>query len=53
MPLLPTRLTYSEIGERLFISRDTVKTQATSVYHKLGASSRNDAVDRMTELGLI
>jgi LuxR family maltose regulon positive regulatory protein len=51
VPFLPTRLTYSEIGEKLFISRHTVKTQATSVYRKLGASSRNEAVDRMTELG--
>jgi len=53
VPLLPTRLTYSEIGEKLFISRHTVKTQATSVYRKLGASSRNEAVDRMMELGFV
>ena len=37
VPLLPTHLTYPEIGERLFISRHTVKTQAGSVYRKLGA----------------
>jgi LuxR family maltose regulon positive regulatory protein len=53
VPLLPTRLTYSEIGERLFISRHTVKTEATSVYRKLGASSRKEAVDRLVELGLL
>lgn len=53
VPWLPTRLTYSEIGEKLFISRHTVKTQATSMYHKLGASSRTEAVDRMIELGLV
>jgi LuxR family transcriptional regulator, maltose regulon positive regulatory protein len=53
VPWLPTRLTYSEIGEKLFISRHTVKTQATSMYHKLGASSRSEAVDRMIELGLV
>jgi len=40
VPLLPTHLTYPEIGERLFISRHTVKTQAGSVYRKLCASSR-------------
>jgi LuxR family maltose regulon positive regulatory protein len=53
VPMLPTHLSYPEIGERLFISRHTVKTQAGSVYRKLGASSRREAVDRITELGLI
>jgi len=53
VPLLSTHLTYPEIGERLFISRHTVKTQASSVYRKLGASSRKEAVDRIAELGLI
>jgi len=53
VPLLPTHLSYPEIGERLFISRHTVKTQAGSVYRKLGASSRKEAVERMAELGLI
>ena len=41
VPLLPTHLTYPEIGERLFISRHTVKSHASSVYRKLGASSRS------------
>jgi LuxR family maltose regulon positive regulatory protein len=53
VPLLPTRLTYSEIGESLFISRHTVKTQASSIYRKLGVSSRKEAVDRLLELGLL
>ena len=53
VPLLPTHLTYPEIGERLFISRHTVKTQAGSVYRKLGASSRKEAVERIIELGLL
>ena len=53
VPLLPTHLTYPEIGERLFISRHTVKTHAGSVYRKLGASSRKEAVERIIELGLI
>ncbi len=52
VPLLPTHLTYPEIGERLFISRHTVKTHAGSVYRKLGASSRAEAVERIKELGL-
>jgi LuxR family transcriptional regulator, maltose regulon positive regulatory protein len=52
LPLLGTRLSFREIGERLHVSRNTVKTQAIAVYRKLGVSSRNDAVDRAAELGL-
>jgi LuxR family maltose regulon positive regulatory protein len=53
LPLLTTHLTFREIGERLFVSRNTVKTQAISIYRKLGASSRGEAVARATELGLV
>jgi LuxR family maltose regulon positive regulatory protein len=52
VPLLSTHLTYPEIGERLFISRHTVKTHAGSVYRKLGVTSRAEAVERIRELGL-
>ena len=37
----------------LFLSRNTVKTQVISIYRKLGVSSRNEAVDRLVELGLL
>jgi LuxR family maltose regulon positive regulatory protein len=50
---LPTHLSFREIGERQFISRNTVKTHALSIYRKLGASSRSDAVRRAQEIGLI
>jgi LuxR family transcriptional regulator, maltose regulon positive regulatory protein len=53
LPLLPTHLTFREIGERLYVSRHTVKTQAISVYRKLGVSSRSEAITRMHELGLL
>jgi LuxR family maltose regulon positive regulatory protein len=53
LTLLPTHLTYREIGERLYVSRNTVKSQATSVYRKLGVSSRSEAIDRVQELGLL
>jgi LuxR family maltose regulon positive regulatory protein len=53
LPLLVTHLSFPEIGERLYISRHTVKTQAISVYRKLGASSRSQAIDRASELGLL
>jgi LuxR family maltose regulon positive regulatory protein len=53
LPLLSTHLSFREIGERLFVSRNTIKTQAISVYRKLGVSSRSDAIARAGELGLL
>jgi len=52
LPLLATHLSYQEISERLFVSKNTVKTQAYSAYRKLGVSTRSDAVLRARELGL-
>jgi LuxR family maltose regulon positive regulatory protein len=53
LPLLTTHLSFREIAERLFVSRNTVKSQAISVYRKLGASSRSEAIQRALELGLV
>jgi LuxR family maltose regulon positive regulatory protein len=53
LPLLSTHLSFREIGERLFVSRNTIKTQAISVYRKLGVSSRSEAITRAGELGLV
>ncbi len=53
LPLLATHLSFREIGARLYVSRNTVKTQAISVYRKLGVSSRSDAVDHAARLGLV
>ena len=53
LPLLTTHLSFREIAERLFVSRNTVKTQAISVYRKLDASSRSEAIERAVELGLV
>jgi len=53
LPLLSTHLSFREIGERLFVSRNTIKTQAISVYRKLGVSSRSAAITRADELGLV
>jgi len=50
--LLPTHYSFEQIGRQLFVSRNTVKTQAISVYRKLGASSRAEAVERAHALGL-
>jgi LuxR family maltose regulon positive regulatory protein len=53
LPLLPTHLTLGEIGERLYITRNTVKTQVLAIYRKFGVSSRRAAISRMHELGLL
>jgi len=53
LPLLATHLSFREIGEHLCVSRNTVKTQAISVYRKLGVSSRSEAIERAVDLGLV
>ena len=53
LPLLPTYLSFQEIADRLLISRNTVKTHAMSIYGKLWATSRGEAVERAVEIGLL
>ncbi len=53
LPLLSTHLSFPEIAAEMFLSRYTVKSQAMSIYRKLGASSRNEAVARCRELGIL
>ena len=53
LPLLSTHLSFPEIGEELFLSRHTIKSEANSIYRKLGVSSRTQAVSRSLELGLL
>ena len=53
LPLLATHLSFREMGERLYVSQYTVKTQAMSIYRKLGVSSRGQAVQRVQEAGLL
>jgi LuxR family transcriptional regulator, maltose regulon positive regulatory protein len=53
LPLLSTHLSFREIGEQLFVSRNTIKTQAISVYRKLGVSGRSEAITRAGEIGLV
>jgi len=52
VPLLATHLSFPQIAQRLYVSPHTVKSQAKSVYRKLGVSSRGQAVDLMAELGM-
>jgi LuxR family maltose regulon positive regulatory protein len=53
LELLPTHLTENEIAERLFVSKNTVKTHLRGLYRKLEAGSRSAAVDKARELGLL
>jgi LuxR family transcriptional regulator, maltose regulon positive regulatory protein len=53
LPLLATHLSFREMGQQLYVSQHTVKTQAMSIYRKLGASSRSEAVQRVQKTGLL
>ena len=53
LPMLPTHLSFPQIGEEMFLSPNTVKSHAVSIYRKLGATSRSQAVTRSRELGLL
>jgi LuxR family maltose regulon positive regulatory protein len=53
LPFLTTHLTFREIGDQLYVSRNTIKTQAISVYRKLGVTSRSEAIKCAVDLGLV
>ncbi len=53
LQFLPSRLTFRQIGEHLFISEHTVKSHAMAIYHKLCVSSRDEAIVRARTLGLV
>ena len=52
LKLLPTS-TYLQMAATLYISRNTVKTRLRSVYHKLGVTSRSQAIERAIDLRLL
>jgi LuxR family maltose regulon positive regulatory protein len=53
LPYLQTHLTVREIGQRLFVSRNTVSSEISSIYRKLGVSSRGGAVGHAMAVGLL
>jgi LuxR family maltose regulon positive regulatory protein len=53
LPMLSTHLSFGEIATEMFLSRHTISSQAMSIYRKLGAASRSQAVARSRELGLL
>jgi LuxR family maltose regulon positive regulatory protein len=46
LPMLATHLTFPQIAATMSLSPNTIKSQAYSLYRKLGASSRAEAVAR-------
>ena len=53
LPYLATHLSFPEIAERQHLSRHTVKSHAMAIYRKLNVTSRDDAVRRAREIGLL
>ena len=53
LPLLATHLSYRDIGARLHVSVNTIKSEAASILRKLGVSSRSDAVQVADGIGLL
>jgi LuxR family maltose regulon positive regulatory protein len=51
--LLGTSMTQREIGGELYVSLNTVKTHTRSIFRKLEATNRDEAVSRARELGLL
>ena len=51
--LLPADLTSTEIAQELYVSKNTVRTHISHIYEKLGVHSREDAVQRAEEMGLL
>ena len=46
-------MTLTHMAAHLYVSRKTIQNTASSLYHKLGAGGRAEAVARAIELGLI
>ena len=52
LPYLSTYLSFREIGERVGVSANTIKSQTMSIYRKLEVSSRGEAISRAAAIGL-
>jgi LuxR family maltose regulon positive regulatory protein len=53
LPYLQTHLSFQQIGERLFVSRNTIASQVQAIYRKLAVSTRDAAVARAVEMGFV
>ncbi len=50
---LPTRFTNVELARRFFVSVNTIKTHIAHIYRKLDVTTRDNAIERARELGLL
>ena len=53
LPYLPQPVPFSVIADKLGISRSAAKDRAERLYQRLGVHSRDEAVSRARELGLL
>ena len=53
LELLPTRLTVAHLAEALYLAPATVKAHLRAIYRKLEVGTREEAVARAHELGLL
>jgi LuxR family maltose regulon positive regulatory protein len=53
LPTLAGHLSFPQIAAEMFLSPHTIKSEAVSIYRKLGVSSRAQAVAQSRELGLL
>ena len=51
--LISEDLSVREIGDRLFVSANTIRTHRNAPYRKLGVHTRDEAIARATALGLV
>jgi LuxR family maltose regulon positive regulatory protein len=51
--MLTGKLTERDIGRELYLSHNTIHSHTRSIYRKLGASSRSEALENARGLGLI
>jgi LuxR family maltose regulon positive regulatory protein len=51
--LLRGSLSIREIGQKLNVSQNTVKTHTSAIYRKLGVSSRHDAIRRGRDMDIL
>ena len=53
LELLPSYMSYAQIGERLYLSINTVKGNLKTIYRKLSVTSRSEAVEAARRAGLL
>lgn len=53
LSLLRTPMSVSEIARELYLSGNTVKTHRRAIYRKLGVSTRQEAIQRAQESGIL